>query len=340
MFRGCKKLKKILCIGGCVIDFLVISDKLPVVKSGDKKYFGIEYGSKIPGIEFVANEGGSGTNVALNLKCLGIDSAILATIGDDFLGNYIYENIKKYKIDTEGIIKIKGAHTGTAFIVKKNDSDDHGMITIKGANDLLNPKHINKEFIKKFDIFIWCSLTSEGGLKVIELIIEIIKEKNGLIIAAPSSSMIKKFPGACLNLIKKSDYYASNLEEARIILQDNDIKWLQTVKKFLDFNLNLVSITNGKNGAIIGTKNEIIKVLPYSVPIIDTTGVGDAFLAGLIYGLMHNKSLEYAAKIASIMASCVLQEYGTRKGVPDEKKTLKLMKDIGNKIKVKRIEKL
>lgn len=318
----------------------MISDQIPLIKSGNKKYFGIEYGSKIPGKEFVANEGGSGTNVALNLKRLGIDSALLATIGDDFLGNFIYQNIQKYGIETEGIIKIKGAHTGTAFIVKKDDSEDRGMITIKGANDLLDKKHVNEEYIKKFDTFIWCSLTSESGLKVIELIIDIIKEKDGLIIAAPSSSMIKKFPNECLKLIKKSDYYASNLEEARIVLQEPNIEWMEAVKKFLAFQLNLVSITNGKNGAIIGNENKIIKVLPYSVPVIDTTGVGDAFLAGLLYGLKNNKPLDYAGRIATIMASCVLQEYGTRRGVPDEKKILKLIKVIADKIEIFTLERI
>ncbi|MBD3228889.1 MAG: hypothetical protein GF329_11940 [Candidatus Lokiarchaeota archaeon] len=330
---------KILCVGGCVFDILVVSDKLPILNLDNKRYFGIEYGSKIPGSEFIANEGGSATNVALNLNLLGLDSALLATIGDDFLGNYIYNKIKSSGLDTRGIIRVNNSHTGTAFIVKSKELNDRGMITVKGASDLLNKNQIDKEFVKEFDYLVWCSLTSQSAIEAIEGLIDIFKSKgSSKIIAAPSSSIIRKYPKKCLKLVKKSKIYASNLEEASSIIGNEDIDWIQCVKKFLNLGLEFISITKGKEGAIIGNKNKLIKIIPPKISIIDTTGVGDAFLAGVIYGLIEEKTLETTGKLATIMAMCVLKQYGTRKGFPSINKVLNLINELGSKIKIKKVE--
>ena len=254
-------MKKILCVGGCVIDILVISENIPIINHNNKKFLGIEYGSKTPGLKFIINEGGSATNLALNLKCLGLNSALLATIGDDFMGNFIYNSIQASGLDYRGLIQLPNTNTGIAFIVKSSNHNDRGMITIKGASDLLSKSLINKEFINDYDWLAWCSLTSESALNTINELIKIFKtRKNGLIIAAPSSSMIKKYPRKTFEMVMNSNILASNLEEAKILLDIDDLSWVETAKSFLNLGLSFISITNGENGAIIGNKNELIKI--------------------------------------------------------------------------------
>ncbi|MHA1271772.1 MAG: carbohydrate kinase family protein [Candidatus Helarchaeota archaeon] len=333
-------MEKILCVGGCVFDILVVSNTLPLIEHKNKKYFCIEYGSKTPGSLFIANEGGSATNVALNLNALGLNSALFATVGNDFLGNYIYENIRKTGINCKGIIKIDGVDTGIAFIVKSPLYPDRGMITVKGASDLLNKDHIDYNFINNYNYLVWCSLTSETSLTTILELIKIFKNRKvpGYIIAAPSSSMLKKFPAQSLEFIKKSNMYSSNLEEARIVLNCPDVSWIEAIRQILDLGIEFVSITNGDKGAIIGNNTELLKIEPLSINPVDTTGVGDAFLSGLIYGLVNKKDLEFSGKIATLMAYCVIQKYGTRKGVPNINKLNKLINILGPNIIIKRVE--
>ncbi len=332
-------MKKILCVGGCVIDILVISENIPIINHNNKKFLGIEYGSKTPGLKFIINEGGSATNLALNLKCLGLNSALLATIGDDFMGNFIYNSIQASGLDYRGLIQLPNTNTGIAFIVKSSNHNDRGMITIKGASDLLSKSLINKEFINDYDWLAWCSLTSESALNTINELIKIFKtRKNGLIIAAPSSSMIKKYPRKTFEMVMNSNILASNLEEAKILLDIDDLSWVETAKSFLNLGLSFISITNGENGAIIGNKNELIKIIPPSVNVVDTTGVGDAFLSGLIYGLINKKNLELSGKIGTIMAWSALQDFGTRRGIPTINKVYELMDKIAPKIKIVKLK--
>jgi len=332
------KLKKILCVGGCVLDILVVSDKLPLIEYNNKTYFGIEYGSKIPGTIFIANEGGSATNIALNLVALGVECSLFSAIGDDFLGNFILDKIKNTGLDCSWIVKVK-ENTGTAFIVKSPYYPDRGMITVKAASDLLRKEYIDINRCDSYDYLIWCSLTSESSIETIEKLIELFRNRTdpGFIIAAPSSSMIKKYPRKCYELVLKSDLYASNLEEAKIILKMHDASWIDCAKELFDLGINYISITNGEEGAIIGTKNNLIKVIPPKIDVVDTTGVGDAFISGFIYGLINEINIETSGKIATLMSICVLKEYGTRKGIPRLNKINKLLQTIGPNIKVQQI---
>lgn len=328
-------MKKVLCVGGCVIDFLLVTD-VPLIEFEDKQFLGIEYSSKSFAEDFFINVGGSATNVALNLRALGINTALLAVIGNDFLGNYIFERIKKSGVDTSHLIKTNDGNTGTSIIIRSPKYEDRGMITYKGANDLLKENHIDEKFVNNFDYLVWCSLTSENGLKVINKLISILRNKkiSGNVIAAPSSSVIKKFPEIVLTLIKRSQIFTANLEETRLILKQNELEWVECAKEILELGLEFVSISNGEYGAIIGNKDNLIKVVPPSVSVKDTSGVGDAFVAGLIYGLIANKSVSESGKIGTLMAYSKLQEYGTRGGVPNLNKIQNLLNDIGSKIKI------
>lgn len=328
-------MKKILCVGGCVIDFLLITD-VPLIEFEDKKFLGIEYSSKSFANDFKINEGGSATNVALNLKALGMNTALLAVIGNDFLGNYLFEKIKTSGVDTSHLIKTNDGNTGTSVIIRSPKYEDRGMITYKGANDLLNENHIDEKFIKDFDYLIWCSLTSENALKTIDKLISFFRNRKNprTVIAAPSSSVIKKFPEIVLKLIKHSHIFTANLEEAQFLLQQKDLSWVDCAKEFLKFGLEFVSISNGEHGAIIGNKGSLIKVVPPSVVVKDTSGVGDAFVAGLIYGLITNKNVPDSGKIGTLMAYSKLQGYGTRDGIPNINKIQNLLNDVGSKIKI------
>ncbi|MFX1450312.1 MAG: carbohydrate kinase family protein [Promethearchaeota archaeon] len=332
-------MTSVLCVGGCVIDILLITEKIPLIDSEFRKFLGIEYGSKTYANDFIINEGGSANNTALNLKSLGVNSAILAVIGDDFLGNYIFEKIKSAGVNTEGLIKTKKGKTGISFIIKSPDFEDRGMITYKGANDLLSEDYIDKKFVEKFKYLVWCSLTSKNALKTLEKLIAIFKERKnpGIVIAAPSSSVTKKFPQLTLNLVKKSDIYSANLEESRDILENQNLSWIECVQKFFDYGLGFVSITNSKEGAIVGRKDDLIKLIPPSIELKETSGVGDAFLAGLIYGIINNKNSVESGKIGTLMAYSVLQGFGTRAGVPNLEQLNKLIKNLSSRIEIIKI---
>ncbi|MHA1785317.1 MAG: carbohydrate kinase family protein [Candidatus Helarchaeota archaeon] len=322
-------MKKVLVAGGFVIDFLLLSDNLPLIKQDKKQFLGLEYPSKTPADHLVFNEGGSGANVAINLQLLNVNTSLIAVLGDDFLGHQIFDKVSKIGLNVKYISFSNKAQTGVSIIFTREKLMDRSMITYKGANDLLEPKQINEEFVSQHDLFVWCSLTSISAIKAYSKIIKIMHKKSplGEVMAAPSSSMIKRLPNEVRDLVIESDMYATNLEEARIILQDENLSWIECVKILREHGLKFISITNGENGSMIYHDGKIKRITSLPVQVKDTSGVGDAFTAGLIYGLVKGKELDEIGKIGTIMAWSVLQEYGTRKGIPTEEKLLKIFEE-------------
>jgi sugar/nucleoside kinase (ribokinase family) len=90
------------------------------------------------------------------------------------------------------------------------------------------------------------------------------------------------------------------------------------IKNYLDMGIKLISITDGPNGSIISDGKTIINSGVYSAgKVEDTTGAGDAFLAGILISRLNNFSLEKTSKMATAMSFLECKEVGVREGLPN-----------------------
>jgi sugar/nucleoside kinase (ribokinase family) len=91
------------------------------------------------------------------------------------------------------------------------------------------------------------------------------------------------------------------------------------IKNFLDMGIKLISITDGPNGSIISDGKTIINSGIYSTkdPVSDTTGAGDAFLAGILISMLNNFPLTKISKLATAMSYLECKEVGVREGLPE-----------------------
>ena len=87
-------------------------------------------------------------------------------------------------------------------------------------------------------------------------------------------------------------------------------------KLLISEGVQVVAVKLGNKGCYVTDGEEEYHIDPYRVEVVDTTGAGDAFCAGFLYGLIRKKDLFTCGKIGNFVASCSIGDVGARKGLP------------------------
>ena len=312
-------LPELVAIGSNTLDVIIDIDDILRFELMDKdiikKYTAIEYSRKlnVKNVRFVP--GGSGANIAANCSMLGLKSAYVGVMGNDFSAEICLTDLRKRGVDLSHVIQTERDTTALSIILRTPWGKDRSILAYKGANNLLNPSDINEEFFNNIKAFAWTSLTNDDACKAIEKAITLTKDKGGMVFAAPSMSIVKNAPKWAKILISNSDVVSMNLEEAQEFTGES--KKTLMIKNFLDMGIKLISITDGPNGSIISDGKTIINSGVYSAgKVEDTTGAGDAFLTGILVSCLNNFSLEKTSKMATAMSYLECLEVGVREGLP------------------------
>jgi len=311
---------ELITIGSNTLDILIQIDDILRFELLDKdivkKYTAIEYSRKlnVKDVKFVP--GGSGANIAANCSMLGLNSAYIGVMGNDFSADICLDDLKKRGVDLSQVIQTDEDCTAVSIILRTQWGKDRSILAYKGANNLLKPSDVKDEFFKNIKAFAWTSLTSKDGGKAIEKAIKLTKGNGGIVFAAPSMSIIKNAAKWAKILISNSDVVSMNLEEAQEFTGEN--KKTLMIKNFLDMGVKLISITDGPNGSIISDGKTIINSGVYNAgkEVQDTTGAGDAFLSGILISNLNNFSIEKTSKFATAMSYLECREIGVREGLP------------------------
>jgi len=328
---------ELITIGSNTLDILIQIDDILRFELFDKdiikKYTAIEYSRKlnVKNVRFVP--GGSGANIAANCSMLGLKSAYIGVMGNDFSAEICLTDLKKRGVDLSQVIQTDKDCTALSIILRTQWGKDRSILAYKGANNLLKPSDVKEELFNNIKAFAWTSLTTDESCKAIEKAITLTKNKGGMVFAAPSMSIIKNAPNWAKILISNSDVVSMNLEEAQEFTGER--KKTLMIKNFLDMGVKLISITDGPNGSIISDGKTMINSGVYSVgKVEDTTGAGDAFLSGILISRLNNFSLEKVSKIATALSFLESKEVGVREGLPN---SLQELEDFINNNTIKQV---
>ncbi|MHA2280358.1 MAG: carbohydrate kinase family protein [Promethearchaeota archaeon] len=311
---------ELITIGSNTLDILIQIDDILRFELLDKdvikKYTAIEYSRKlnVKNVRFVP--GGSGANIAANGSMLGLNSAYIGVMGNDFSAEICLTDLEKRGVDLSQVIQTDEDCTAISIILRTQWGKDRSILAYKGANNLLRTSDVKEDFFKDIKAFAWTSLTTDESCKAIEKAIKLTKDNGGIVFAAPSMSIIKNAEKWAKILISKSDVVSLNLEEAQEFTGEK--KKTLMIETFLDMGLKLISITDGPNGSIISDGKTIINSGVYSTgkEVQDTTGAGDAFLTGILISYLNKFSIEKTSKYATAMSFLESKEIGVREGLP------------------------
>ncbi|MCL2100698.1 MAG: adenosine kinase [Fibromonadales bacterium] len=270
--------------------------------------------------------GGSASNTMIGLSRLGGLARFICKVGNDDLGDVYSQNL--YSNGVEGHIRKNATPTGRVLSAVTPDAQ-RTMFTYLGASAELLPTEISDTPFYNAN-----ALYLEGYLAYNpSLLLHCVQaaKNNGLevVFDCGSFGVIKDCRFIIDKLIEDNaiDILIANEDEACALTSvEEDLACMEMAKM-----AKIAVVKIGRKGSIIGEKDNLIKVSTPEVKAIDTTGAGDLWAAGFLYGYLNDWPLERCGELASATASEVIQVMGPI--VPDAgyERLIKIRDEIASK---------
>jgi adenosine kinase len=241
--------------------------------------------------------GGCAGNIAYNLQLLGGSPLIMATVGDDFAP--YAARLEKLGLAQTYIRTVSGNFTGQAFIT--TDLDDNQITAFHpGAMSMSHLNHISAA--KEVSLGIVSPDGRDGMLNHAQEFAEA-----GIPFVFDPGQGMPMFSGSeLLNFIEQANYITVNDYEAKL-LQDKTGKTLAEIAQ----RVTALIVTLGADGSLIYADNKQISIpTPKPHAIVDPTGCGDAYRAGLLYGIERGWDWDTTGRLASLMGSLKIGSRG------------------------------
>ena len=247
--------------------------------------------------------GGTGGNIGYNLKLLGEDPLVMATVGHDF-GPYA-QRFEQLGLSMRHVRTIEDQFTAQAFIT--TDVDDNQITAFHpGAMSASHRNRISEASGAKLAI-----VSPDGRDGMIEHARDLAAA--GIPYVFDPGQGLPMFSGPeLLDLLARASALAVNDYEARIVEQKTG-KSVETIAK----TIGAVVVTRGGDGSTIHTRDGAMQV-PAVPPtaVVDPTGCGDAYRAGLLYGMARGWEWRKCARLASVMGSLKIAHRGGQNHKP------------------------
>ncbi len=303
----------VICIGAALVDMVAQIERHPEeddeVFVSDLKLF----------------SGGAAANTAFVCAKLNLKTAFIGKLGrNDTFGTMIINDFNKADLNTD-LIKYSNEYTTGSAYVALNKEGDRRIYAHSGAANYLSKKDIREDELSSAKILF---LSSLKNLEPFVIAAEIGKRKNIPLILNPGMLIIEQGFTNIKNLLEKVDILIISQREFQVLFHVSEESFNLNIaqeksENLFSIGIKVLIITIGKKGALLVTPNSAQIIPPFKPDrVVDTTGAGDAFSAGFVYGFFQNLSFELDdlkndAKIGNFVASKCIEKLGARKGIPD-----------------------
>jgi len=287
---------EIIGIGALNIDKLYLVERIGA--AGEE--IGIDSASEQPG--------GSAANTIAALARLGIKTGFIGRVGDDADGAYLRSEMAKEGVDTQGIEVARG-RTGSA-IVLVDPGGERSMYVHPGVNDALSFTLGNLSYVKSARCLHLSSFVDET---IIDVQSEILDRSKAEISFAPGMLYARRGLDALRGTISKTRVVFLNRDEIEMLTGSG---YREGAGELNEVGAEIVAVTLGGDGCYIRTSDAEVSVLSFAARVVDTTGAGDAFCAGFLYGLLNDEPLGVCGRLGNFVAAKCIEAVGAREGLP------------------------
>jgi len=269
----------VLCLGEILVDWVCTT-----------------VGAELPdAIQFTKAPGGAPANTAVGLARQGVKTGFIGRVSKDAFGEWLKNVLRENDIDVTSTVEDAQAQTRMAYVVTTSTGDrklaEFSRIACADTRlqvEDLDAGHFSSASILHFGSI---SLIEEPAKTSTEKAVELAK-KNGMLISYDPNVRLSLWPSesACrdtiLNTLKLGDIVKINEDELKFLTGSRDHEEADKLRK--ENNIGLMIVTLDSRGAYISTAHGSKVVPGFSVKLVEATGAGDGFNAGVLAGLLEH----------------------------------------------------
>lgn len=281
-------------VGQCSLDILGTLDRYPAVDS------------KAQLEETLIQGGGPVATALVTLARLGVTSAFVGRIGEDDFGRRIREGLTAEKVDSRYLLVDEKGSSQFSFIAVERDRGRRTIFCNPGSCQPLTGDDIPADLIRQSRLLHLDGSHPEGALTAAHL-----ARKNGVTTVLDGGS----WRTATEQLLPLVDHAVVS---ARFAAQmDPDRPLTEVLSLLMDYGCRSATVTDGENGSFtVDETGEVFHQPGFAVSAVDTTGCGDVFHGGYLYGLLQGWSLRRTARFAAACAALKTRALGGRTAIP------------------------
>ncbi len=275
------------------------------------------FNTKVRFLDHRVLPGGQVATAMVGLARLGMRTRYIGQVGDDDEGRLQVASLRDEGVETALVQTIPGAKSQVAFIIVDQESGERTIIWDRDERLQVDPTAVTREMIQCARVLHLdghevrasiraAELAREAGMPVVIDVDNLYPGIEGLLPMVTFLIASAKFPSRVTG--------EAGLTDALLSMQRQ-------------FGNPMVAVTLGSEGVVALCDGKWLKSPAFQVACRDTTGAGDAFRAGFIYGLLQNFSLEETLRVANAVAGLNCTGLGGRGGLPTREKLDQFLRD-------------
>jgi sugar/nucleoside kinase (ribokinase family) len=309
----------VVAIGSALVDILTSSTddqlaELGLVK-GSMELVTLDHAHRLydqmgPAVEA---SGGSAANTVVGVAGLGGTSAYLARVAEDDLGQVFTHDIRAAGVHYRSPPASSGPATGRCLIFVTPDGE-RTMCTYLGAASHLGPDYVDAGLIARASVvylegYLWDLEPAKAALRLAVELAGAAGAKVALTLSDPFC--VERHRHEFRQLVEGGvDMVFGNEDEVKLLFETDD---LDTAMDAVGRAGEIAAITRGAAGSVVTAGGETLAVAAEAVDhVVDTTGAGDLYAAGFLFGLTHGADLEACARLGGLAAAEVISHMGPR----------------------------
>ncbi len=280
-------------IGNLNYDIILLVDRFP------------EFHEKINASDAHFGLGGAAANTISWLAHFGLKTGYIGAVGRDEIGDAHFSYFRRIGVDTGGI-RVVDAPSGVAIALIHGE--DKRIVKYPGANLL---KKVEFEYLSKARHVHLSSNPVETMVKVVNF-----AHERGITVSLDIGEA--QLP---MEVEKKVDYLMMNEDEYR--------RKFGSLDPSLSRAKNLIITLNGGGALVRDSDGKTSEIRGLSAEVVDSTGAGDSFAAGVIYGILGGWSLEDSARLGMLLAYLTVQKVGARSAIVSLEEVKRIASKVG-----------
>jgi sugar/nucleoside kinase (ribokinase family) len=276
--------------------------------------------------EIRATAAGTAAGTAIDLAKLGARVSSFGAVGTDLLGDVVLLAMAAHGVDTAGVVRLPGPQTSATILPIRPDGS-RPALHVPGASKLLRLADIDLARLARCDALLLGGPDALAGLSASDLatVVTAAKDAGALVVVDVLHNGDPRSFEKIAAAVGLADWFCPNADQLLALTGRTDLD--EAIADVLGLGTGGVAVTLGADGCLVTDKSgQSWPVTAMKVPVVDTTGCGDAFNAGFLTGLLAGGEARTAARIGVVCGALVATGLGSDAGIESFEQVMEILR--------------